>query len=62
MKHVGLITVRRVETLLPTLLRESRRRTFPPFVLAQILGASAFLLFFRWMIPARINAESGACR
>jgi len=62
MKHVGLINERRVGTLLPTPLRESGRRTSPPFVLAQILGASAAFLFFRWMIPPRINAESGAAR
>jgi hypothetical protein len=30
--------------------------------LAQILGVSAALLLFPGMIPARINAESGACR
>ena len=37
-----------------------RPQDVPAFVLAQILGASAAFLFFRWMIPARINAESGA--
>ena len=37
-----------------------RPQDTPAFVLAQILGASAAFLLFRWMIPARINAESGA--
>ena len=37
-----------------------RPQDVPAFVLAQILGASAAFLIFRWMIPARINAESGA--
>jgi glycerol uptake facilitator-like aquaporin len=37
-----------------------RPQDVPAFVLAQILGASAAFLLFRWMIPARINAESGA--
>lgn len=37
-----------------------RPQDVPAFVLAQILGASAAFLLFRWMIRARINAESGA--
>jgi glycerol uptake facilitator-like aquaporin len=30
------------------------------FLLAQILGAAAALLLFRWLVPARLNAENGA--
>jgi len=37
-----------------------RPRDVPGFVLAQILGAAAALLVFRWLVPSRISAESGA--
>lgn len=30
------------------------------FLMAQVLGAAAALLMFRWLAPARISAESGA--
>jgi glycerol uptake facilitator-like aquaporin len=39
-----------------------RPQDVPAFVMAQILGTTAAFLFFRWMIPARINAESDASR
>jgi glycerol uptake facilitator-like aquaporin len=39
-----------------------RPQDVPAFVLAQILGASAAFLVFRWMVPVRINLESGASR
>jgi len=37
-----------------------RPHDVPAFVLAQILGASAAFLVFRWMIPSPISAESAA--
>jgi len=39
-----------------------RPQDVPGFVLAQFLGGAAALLLFRWMVPSRISAESGACR
>jgi glycerol uptake facilitator-like aquaporin len=39
-----------------------RPRDVPGFVLAQFLGGTAAFLVFRWMVPSRISAESGACR
>jgi glycerol uptake facilitator-like aquaporin len=39
-----------------------RPQDVPGFVLAQFLGGTAAFLVFRWMVPSRINAESGACR
>jgi glycerol uptake facilitator-like aquaporin len=39
-----------------------RPHDVPAFVLAQILGASAAFLVFRWMIPSPISAESVAFR
>jgi len=62
LKQAGLINVRRVGTFLPIRLRESGRRTFPHLCWRKFLGASAAFLLFRWMILARISAESGACR
>jgi glycerol uptake facilitator-like aquaporin len=34
----------------------------PRFVLAQLLGAAAAILLFRWLVPRQISAENGACR
>jgi len=39
-----------------------RPQDVPGFVLAQFLGGTAAFLLFRWMVPSRISAESGACR
>ena len=39
-----------------------RPQDVPGFVLAQFLGGAAAFLLFRWMVPSRISAESGACR
>ena len=39
-----------------------RPQDVPGFVLAQFLGSTAAFLLFRWMVPSRISAESGACR
>jgi glycerol uptake facilitator-like aquaporin len=39
-----------------------RPQDVPGFVLAQFLGGTAAFLVFRWMVPSRISAESGACR
>jgi glycerol uptake facilitator-like aquaporin len=38
-----------------------RPQDVPGFVLAQLLGGTAAFLLFRWMVPSRISAESGAC-
>jgi glycerol uptake facilitator-like aquaporin len=38
-----------------------RPQDVPGFVLAQFLGGTAAFLLFRWMVPSRISAESGAC-
>ena len=39
-----------------------RPQDVPGFILAQFLGGTAAFLLFRWMVPSRISAESGACR
>jgi glycerol uptake facilitator-like aquaporin len=39
-----------------------RPQDVPGFVLAQFLGGTAAFLLFRWMVPSRISAESGASR
>ena len=39
-----------------------RPRDVAPFMLAQLVGAIAAILLFRWLVPAQINAESGASR
>jgi len=39
-----------------------RPQDVPGFVLAQFLGGTAAFLVFRWMVPSRISAESGASR
>ena len=39
-----------------------RPQDVPGFVLAQFLGGTAAFVLFRWLVPSRINAESGACR
>ena len=39
-----------------------RPQDVPGFVLAQFLGGTAAFLVFRWMVPSRLSAESGACR
>jgi glycerol uptake facilitator-like aquaporin len=39
-----------------------RPQDVPGFVLAQFVGGTAAFLLFRWMVPSRISAESGACR
>jgi glycerol uptake facilitator-like aquaporin len=39
-----------------------RPQDVPGFILAQFLGGTAAFLVFRWMVPARISAESGASR
>ena len=39
-----------------------RPQDVPGFILAQFLGGTAAFLLFRWMVPSRISAESGARR
>jgi glycerol uptake facilitator-like aquaporin len=39
-----------------------RPQDVPGFVLAQFVGGTAAFLLFRWMVPSRISAESGASR
>ena len=38
-----------------------RPRDVPGFVLAEICGAGIAFFLFRWLIPAKLSAESGAC-
>ena len=39
-----------------------RPRDVAPFVLAQLVGATAAIVLFRWLVPRQVSAESGACR
>ena len=39
-----------------------RPQNVPGFVLAQFVGAVAAIVFFGWLLPAPISAESGASR
>ena len=39
-----------------------RPQDVPGFVLAQVVGAIAAIFLFRWLVPAQINAGSGAFR